>query len=559
MLHMPKLRRGLLAVSLGLSVMATVPSYAAQESASAAMSRNIRILASDPRNFDALIGAGRAALDMGDVQSAAGFFGRAQEARPQDWRAMVGVGAAMAQTGDAVGAIRQFDQAQRSGAPVASFAIDRGLARDLLGDNGAAQADYRLALGGADQDEARRRLALSLAISKKKREAIDTIQPLLNRRDPGAQRSRAFVLALVGDRSGAADAIESVMPGTSSQFERFFRYLPNLTAAEKAAAVHLGLFPDDASTRVAVADVAPPETAPPVEIAAAARPSFTSPAQSARRSTPAKPVVAKPVSVRPAPPQTAPNSRTRIIARSDVGVSVRQPLSQELRDKEVRNALADRKATAAPATAPAPGFALPSAEPSSLAAVEPEPLVPVDTTPTLSATTAAQGTAIDLPQGVEGPTLAEQEVRLSGIDKLLATIAEPPAPSRPKVDDRAAKAAAAKKAADKKAAEAKAAADKKARDEAAKLGVAGINWVQLAGGSNRNFMASEYRKLSAKSAQLKRRDGYVSAGKDYFRLLVGPFDSKADAQAFVNKLAKDGVDGFSWTRTPAQIKIEKLP
>ena len=50
----------------------------------------------------------------------------------------------------------------------------------------------------------------------------------------------------------------------------------------------------------------------------------------------------------------------------------------------------------------------------------------------------------------------------------------------------------------------------------------------------------------------------MTTGKDYFRLLTGPFASKAAAQDFVNQLAKDGVDGFSWTRTPAQIKIEKL-
>ena len=72
-------------------------------------------------------------------------------------------------------------------------------------------------------------------------------------------------------------------------------------------------------------------------------------------------------------------------------------------------------------------------------------------------------------------------------------------------------------------------------------------------------MATEYRKLSEKAGKLlKTRAGYVTAGKDYFRLVIGPFDTKLESQAFVNKLAKEGVDGFSWTRTPSQIKIEKL-
>jgi cell division protein FtsN len=175
------------------------------------------------------------------------------------------------------------------------------------------------------------------------------------------------------------------------------------------------------------------------------------------------------------------------------------------------------------------------------------------------------------------PVLAEAgevaaESNLTGIDKLLTTIAEAPPPPEPrlglkkpteKVADakatKAAKAAADKKVAEKKAREEKLAAEKKAKEEAAKLGVKGTYWVQLAGGSNQDRMSTEYRKLSVEAGKLlKSRSGYVTTGKDYFRLLVGPFDSKSDSQAFVNKLAKEGVDGFSWTRTPAQIKVEKL-
>ena len=176
------------------------------------------------------------------------------------------------------------------------------------------------------------------------------------------------------------------------------------------------------------------------------------------------------------------------------------------------------------------------------------------------------------------PALAEAETaaggNLSGIDKLLATLAEAPPPPQPKIelpkpDPAVTKAAVAKKAAERKAAEKKAAekkardaklaAEKKEREEAARLGVKGTYWVQLAGGSNQDRMASEYKKLAAKAGKLlKSRPGYVTEGKEYFRLVVGPFDSKSDSQEFVNKLEKEGVDSFSWTRTPAQIKIEKL-
>jgi hypothetical protein len=165
-----------------------------------------------------------------------------------------------------------------------------------------------------------------------------------------------------------------------------------------------------------------------------------------------------------------------------------------------------------------------------------------------------------------------EEGNLTGIDKLLAAIEETPAPPpapKPKVETtkvaanaasaKAAKATADKKAAEKKAREEKLAAEKKAREEAARLGVKGTYWVQLAGGSNQDRMVTEYKKLSTKAGPvLKTRSGYVTEGKSYYRLLVGPFDTKSESQSFVNKLAKEGVDGFSWTRTPSQIKIEKL-
>ena len=54
-------------------------------------------------------------------------------------------------------------------------------------------------------------------------------------------------------------SIDSVMPGTGARFAPFFRYLPNLSVTEKAAAVHLGMFPEDASTRVASVDVTRPQ------------------------------------------------------------------------------------------------------------------------------------------------------------------------------------------------------------------------------------------------------------------------------------------------------------
>ena len=535
-----RFRRG--AIALAISLMMSTPAMAQgvyPESPNSALSRHIRVLATSPRDYNALLGAGRAALELGDIQSAAGFFSRAEEAYPTNPGPKIGLGAAMVQMSDPDGALFYFNQALRLGAAPISLALDRGTARDLMGDLGAAQTDYRLALSGPSADEARRRLALSLAIAKNRKAALEMIQPLLNRRDPATQRTRAFVLALTGDRIGAAQAIEAVMPGGAARFEPFFRFLPDLPIADKAAAVHLGVFPEDAARRVAMASQPAPVQVAQVQPQPAAPPRIAH---------------AQPRPVSPPAPQSVRVAAVEPAAKTPVG-------------------------------GPAPSFSLPSAVsgPSTASAT---PLA--DLSATLSnippdAVAAAPEPLIETPVAESALASAEVPVadgaRLSGIDKLLATITEvnPPAsgPKAEKDDEpetaatRDAKSAEAKKTADKnkreklaaekKKRDEKLAADKRAKEEAAKLGVGGTNWVQLAGGSNQDRMSTEFKRLSGKAGSLlKSRSAYVTEGKDYFRLLVGPFDDKGDAQAFVNKLAKEGVDGFSWTRTPAKIKIEKL-
>jgi Flp pilus assembly protein TadD len=527
----------MLAMGLAMSATPAIAQVAA-ETPGTALSRYIRVLASSPRDFNALIGAGRAALELGDVQAAAGFFGRAEEVNPNAPAAKVGLGAAMAHMGDSDGAIFYFNQASKLGAQAITMAADRGLARDLQGDLKGAQADYRLAISSLGSDEARRRLALSLAIGRDRKAALDTIQPLLNRHDAAAARTRAFVLALVGDQVAAAQAIEAAMPGASARFAPFFRYLPNLSVAEKAAAVHLGIFPEGASTRVAAVDVAP--APPPIQVAVNTTPPINQP----RRAAPAQPQRASGM-------ELAGRIPPRGSRRAAPPAPARQPAAEAPQPPAPSFSLPSTKVASV-----SPSFSLPSA--SGAAPTEPQP-APVET-------------QIGPIEPAPVSAAAEEAVadgNLTGIDKLLATLAEAPPPPEAKVEqptkaassgsDKAAKAAAAKKAAEKKAREEKLAAEKKAREEEAKLGVKGTHWVQLAGGSNQGRMATEYKKLSAKAGKLlKSRPGYVTGGKDYFRLLVGPFDSKGESQAFVNKLEKEGVDGFSWTRTPPKIKIEKL-
>jgi hypothetical protein len=182
-------------------------------------------------------------LELGDTQAAAGFFGRADEVWPTSPLPQIGMGAATALDDDPQGALAHFQRAERLGARAVTMGADRGLAYDLLGRHADAQADYRAALAGTAADEARRRLALSLAITGDKTAALDTLAPLLNRRDLAAQRSRALVLALSGDQPGARQAIEWSMPGGWTQMGPFLGRLASLNSAQRAAAVHLGVFP----------------------------------------------------------------------------------------------------------------------------------------------------------------------------------------------------------------------------------------------------------------------------------------------------------------------------
>ncbi len=515
------------------------------ESPEDALSRNLRLLAQNPRNFLALVAAGRAALATGDTQAAVGFFGRAEEISPRSWQPQAGMGAAMVAMGDPRGALGYFTRAQSFGATQMQIAADRGLAFDLVGDQARAQSDYRVALLGADADDARRRLALSLAISRDMKGAAATIEPLLRRRDPEAIRINAFVLALAGDRDGARRGIDAVMPGAGARVDPFFKIQPVLRPEEKAAAVHLGEFPKDAAQRYAYAQPIP--TSPTVTIGGS-RQTIVSAQPPERRNT----------STAQQQRRAAEKPRT-----SSAGRRIREPFYSSNDPARLRPSYSS--------PAPSTRKSEPSKPKAKPAPAEPDP-------------EPRQASRLDdiaelLRQAPSQPATSESLVKVAeaqspepGFDLTPAPVSEPkaeateaPAAPKPKVERAPAKAnakaAADKKKADQLAAEkkAKAEADRKTKAEAAKLGIGGTNWVQLAGGSNADRMATEYKKLAAKAGSLlKSRSGYVTQGKDYFRLLVGPFSTTDEAQAFVRKLDKAGVDSFRWTRNPAQIRIEKL-
>jgi Flp pilus assembly protein TadD len=255
------------------------------ESASAAMARYIRNLASDPKNFESLIGAGRAALALDDPQAAAGFFARADEVNPRSPLPQAGMGAVSVANGDARAALPYFKRAQQLGASATSIACDRGLAYDLLGQQAQAQADYRLALSGSDSDEARKRLALSLAVSGDRSAAIEALAPLAAKGDSGVPRVRAFVLALTGDFGAAMNAANAAMPGSGANAAPYLQRLAALSAAQKAAAVNLGIFPASNERLAGIEDSLRPSVAPPASAVQVAYPQPPAPASVQRTAT----------------------------------------------------------------------------------------------------------------------------------------------------------------------------------------------------------------------------------------------------------------------------------
>lgn len=246
----------------------------------------MKTLAADPRNLSALIAAGEASAQLEDGAAAMQFFARAEQIAPRDPRIAAGRGAALVRMGRPGEALRRFAEAEAGGVPVLRFAADRGLAYDLTGQQRHAQAEYARALKAADDDETRRRYAVSLAISGDDDEAEEMLNPLLHRSDRAAWRTRAFVHALSGDAAAAEKVATTMMPGFGTAYVPLFRRMSQIRdPADRAFAAHLGEF-TRTPARLADASIAPaPPTLPgrgrvqPTALAAYQPPAATSVAQ----------------------------------------------------------------------------------------------------------------------------------------------------------------------------------------------------------------------------------------------------------------------------------------
>lgn len=550
----------LLAVAATVSITPAAAQYGAAISSdpSSRLADAMRTLAKSPKDFNALLAAGRASLEIGDTQSAAGFFGRAEEVHSASPWPAAGMGSLMVRMGDPASALTHFARAQQRGASQMAIALDRGLAFDLLGQQAQAQSDYRAALAGPDADEARRRLALSLAISRDIKGAGDTIEPLLQRRDPESLRVNAFVLALAGDREGARRTIDTAMPGAGTRFEPFFRLLPVLQPAEKAAAVHLGEFPKDASQRYAQAQ--PIASSPVMSVGGNSTPVVSRPAVQQPRTAATQ--------AQRAPTQSQPQNRVAVREAPRRAVREVEPPNTYIASirpslDSSRYASTTRRQSATRSTPPSA-----TAERRSEPEPEPRPVAEpaVDTASTAIEPATAPG--FDLAQLLPVPSagLAADEadantatVELTPIPGASEEAAEPdppveavppPAP-RPKVE-RAVPPAPRPKV--ERAAATKPKAEAAKRDETP----ASRYFVQLASGANAGNLPAEFRKIRARQPSLfNGKSVQISQGRDLFRLVVGPFKTREASGEFVNALARAGIDSFSYT-APQGLKFEKI-
>jgi Flp pilus assembly protein TadD len=559
-----------------------------QETPGDALSRNLKSLAANPHSIDALTGAGRAALDVGDAQGALSFLARAEDEAPRDGRIKMWIGSALVQLEQPQAALKFFKDAAELGVPEGEIAKDRGLAHDILGDQRRAQRDYRLALQAGRNPEVTRRLALSLAISGEREQALRLLDDQLQTRNPAAERTRALVLALTGDAADAGRAVQASMPGAQgTALMPFLARLPSLSPADRALAVHLGHFPQDgrtppASAYAANAFRANVVSAPSTAAFEAGRPDPLQPglgrttgalvraappqqAEEASRRIPSA-AAAQPAKVRSSAHTTSP-ARESEWSWSRGTVDRPQPrVAQPQRTVPVQVAAATPPrvpaAIAASTRPPAPAASAASAHPPASAqapipAAPPPAVLAVSQPVDIAHLGAAKEPAAEVaPPVAHPPADIAPAVPRSRIAELAAAVATlpsaPPPAARPGVSTRTAaapKPGPVAESAKKKPQVARKTAPKEARH----------HWVQIGIGEDDEALPGEFQRLRVKAGKLlAARTAWTAPMGETNRILVGPFASKEDAQDFVNELAEKKLRAFAWT-SPAGEKVAKLP
>jgi len=626
------------------------------------LAAQMRQLAANPRDVNALATAGELSLKLGDLSAAASLFARADKVDSGNGRVKAGMAAILVRSERPGEALRFYEQAERSGLPTTRYAADRGLAYDLIGEQERAQRDYRAALAVSRDDETVRRYALSLGISGRQALALAQLDPLIRRQDRAGWRAQAFVLAMNGDTAAATKIVTAMMPGNLAQgLAAFFQRLPSLSPVDRAFAVHFGeiqptperiadarlapkLAPLAGELPVQVAAVAPApsvrtardnrrtrntapaprvDTPPPTQVATVA--AVTPPVASSSppvvwaapravvQPLPAQPPAAvvtlpAPVEVAAVTPvapvqssaatQRADSVLARIVANLSipaeelgVGQPARTPAAprasmpvrvaaapasaagrrvvaeasaKEARDTAVRRVVAARMTGNAAADDAAPDSRVVpltraqqrAADRKALAATvdaKGRPLTPAQRRAAARKAAAEEATTVAAVEDEKPLTPAQKRAAARKAAAVAAAEEKALTPAEKRAAARK-EAAETKNTADRKALADKAAADKKAaRSNPARI------WVQVASGANDAYLGQAWKTITAKAPQAFRgKAGYSQSVRATNRVMTGPFKTDAEARAFVNQLAKQGVPAYSVT-TDAGEPVAKLP
>ncbi|AKQ43423.2 hypothetical protein CP97_12065 [Aurantiacibacter atlanticus] len=486
--------------------------------ASEDLSGALRRLSRNPDNLRALVDAGIASLELGDVDAALAFLRRAQNRDPEDGRMLAALARVAVLRGEGVAAVQLFDNADAAGASLSAVTADRALAYDLVGDNARAQRLYRQALAREADDAVTQRLALSYAISGDAAASETTLLPLLQRQDRSAYRSRAFALAILGREEEAVAIAETMLPARiSGRLAPYLRYMPRLTSAQQAAAANLGRFPaasqigQDSAEITALAQADAADAVQPVSGSAARR--GASSAAASDRLTPRGPPLGRTDSLAQAstgelpPAQTPANVSPEPEARPSFSVAEPEPVQQAVAKQVVQQVastpppqqaaqptLTTTAATEPASAQPAPTQASPIVQQITLAQEFADFVLPGDGLPVAASAGAVDVTTIEpaRPEPVPAPP--------------------PPPPAHPS-----------------------------------------RHWVQIATGQDISAFRFDWRRI-VRNAEglLDDREAYTAPWNQTNRLVTGPFDSQSAAQDFVTQLAEKGVSAFRFTSSAGE-------
>lgn len=467
------------------------------------LNRALVALAKAPRDRDTLLEAGQAAMGIDDLEAAIGFFGRAAEVDPNHPGVAQGLGGVYLRSGRAGEALVQFERAVAAGVPERFILADQGLSLDLVGEYPAAQAAYTQALTfDPGNDEARRRLAISHAISGNRARFEETLRPLLDRRDTAAQRARAFGLAILGDGERAAAIVEQVMPrDMATRLVPYLGYMPRLTKPQQAAAANLGLFP-----RAADIGREDPRLA-----------RFAREERADSRLAPSGP----PLDARTAPPPTLaeltpPRASAQVAAQTAAPAPVTAPAIALTQAPTPAAALTPAAMVTTSAPGPAPAAPAP-------APLQPAPApAPAPSAPLRVADAFADFVSTPMP---------EARISSNAVDISRITVkreAPPPPPEKPKPK------------------------------EPVKPVHPSRVWVQVATGKNIDALGFDWRRISKSGgAPLAKLKPHTTRWGAANRLLAGPVDNRDKAQALVKELKGAGLDSFLYV-SPEGEEIQPL-